>query len=77
MSYDVVNNPKHYVGSNGIECIDTIEASMSNEEFRGYLKGTAIAYLFRYDKKELPLQDLEKAEWYIQKLKSTIEDRGM
>ena len=32
--YDNVNNPKHY-NKHGIECIDAIQASMSDKEFLG------------------------------------------
>ena len=43
---DMVNSPPHYT-SNLIECIDAIEASMSDEEFQGYLKGNCMKYLWR------------------------------
>lgn len=34
----------------------------------GYLQGNASKYLDRYDKKGTPIQDLEKAKHYIEKL---------
>jgi hypothetical protein len=37
--HDPVNFPIHYADGNGVECIDAIEASMSTEEFKGFLKG--------------------------------------
>ena len=44
---DEVNNPPHY--NNGtIETIDVIKASMSKEEFRGYLKGNIVKYISRH-----------------------------
>jgi hypothetical protein len=39
-AFDVVEKPAHY-NQGGIECIQAIEASMSHEEFIGYLKGNA------------------------------------
>jgi hypothetical protein len=36
---DAVNHPNHYTGSNGIECIRAIEASMTPEGFQDYCKG--------------------------------------
>ena len=36
--HDMVNKPPHY-NKGDIECIDGIRASMSQEAFRGYLKG--------------------------------------
>lgn len=50
---DPVEHPAHYT-SGEIECIVAIEASMSPEEFRGFLKGTAMKYMWRYDKKVKP-----------------------
>ena len=54
---DLVNNPSHY-NSSGIECIDAIKASMSPEEYRGYLKGNVMKYTWRYTYKKHPLEDL-------------------
>jgi len=69
---DLVNKPAHYNTGN-IECIEAIEASMSEEEFKGYLKGNAMKYLWRYNYKGFSIQDLEKCIWYITKLKEKIE----
>ena len=70
--HDPVNNPLHY-NRKGIECINAIEASMGEEEFKGYLKGNAIKYLWRYRYKNNAVQDLEKCIWYTTKLKE-VED---
>jgi hypothetical protein len=64
---DMVNSPPHY-NSGGIECIQAIKASMSPEAYCGYLKGNTMKYLWRYEKKVLPLEDLKKAQWYLIKL---------
>lgn len=64
---DVVNNPSHYTNGS-IECIEAIESSMTHEEFVGYLKGNCIKYLWRYRLKGKELEDLEKAQWYLNKL---------
>lgn len=66
-SYDEVQKPQHY-NSGKVECIEAIEASMSPEEFKGYLKGNTLKYLWRYSYKGKPVQDLEKAQWYLKKL---------
>ena len=58
MSHD----PDHYKGA--VECIDAIRASMSQEAFRGYLKGNIIKYSWRYEKKGL-IEDLRKAQVYL------------
>ncbi|MAL42885.1 DUF3310 domain-containing protein [Hyphomonas sp.] len=74
---DSVNKPYHYNTGN-IECIDAIKNSMSLVEFKGYLKGNAIKYLWRYDKKHQTRQgraeDLKKAVWYIEKLYEVINN---
>ena len=64
---DVVNNPQHYNTGN-IECIEAIQESMSVEAFKGYLKGNTMKYLWRYDYKGKPSEDLEKAGWYLNRL---------
>ena len=64
---DSVNQPAHY--NNGkVECIDGIEASMSPDEFKGYLKGNLLKYVWRYQYKGKPIEDLRKARWYLEKL---------
>ena len=64
---DVVNSPEHY-RQGGIEAIDAIQASMTREEFKGYLKGNAQKYLWRYRHKGKPAEDLRKAKWYLDRL---------
>tara|TARA_R100000231_G_scaffold117024_1_gene87263 strand:+ start:1083 stop:1295 length:213 start_codon:yes stop_codon:yes gene_type:complete len=59
-------NPEHYKDSD-IECIDAIESSMSKEAYRGYLKGSIIKYIWRYEKKN-GVEDLKKARWFLTKL---------
>lgn len=62
-------NPNHYKAGN-VECIEAIQESLTAEAFAGYLKGNVQKYLWRYETKhwEDPLQDLQKAEWYLARL---------
>ncbi len=60
---DPVNHPSHYA-SGGIECITAMEASMSPEEFQGYLRGNIFKYCWRFKDKN-GVQDLQKARWYL------------
>ena len=64
---DVVTKPYHYNTGN-IECIEAIEESMSEFAFKGYLKGNCMKYLWRYDYKGKPVEDLQKAQWYLARL---------
>ncbi len=70
---DNVNHPSHYT-QGGIECIDGIKASMTAETFRGCLKGNVLKYVWRYEKKEKPVEDLKKARWYLDRLIQELED---
>jgi|TARA_E500000318_G_scaffold108750_2_gene120254 hypothetical protein len=64
---DDVNFPQHYRQSN-TETIELIRESMTTEEFHGYLKGACMKYMARYKYKGQPVQDLEKAQWYLNRL---------
>ena len=64
---DPVDQPDHY-NKGAIEAIEAIKASMPDQEFRGYLKGNALKYLWRYDYKGKPVEDLRKCRWYIDRL---------
>lgn len=64
---DNVNHPSHYT-TGGIECIEAIKASMTAMAFAGYLKGNILKNLWRYEKKIAPVEDLLKAQWYLNKL---------
>lgn len=62
MSYENVDQPKHYQGEGGITAIDVIEAYRLN-----FSLGNVIKYALRAGRKpnEDGLQDLEKALWYL------------
>lgn len=58
---DNVSHPAHYnVGK--IEVIDAIEAWELN-----FSLGNAVKYIARADHKGKPIEDLEKARWYIER----------
>ena len=65
-SADMVNSPPHY-NQTGIECIHAISAA-TDEGFKYYLQGNIMKYLWRFDYKNKPLEDLQKAKWYLDKL---------
>ena len=62
---DMVNSPPHY-NQTGIECIHAISAA-TNDGFKYYLQGNILKYLWRFDYKDKPLEDLKKAQWYLDK----------
>jgi hypothetical protein len=63
---DLVNHPSHYTDG-GIECIEAIEAQLSLEEYRGYLKGNIAKYVWR-EKHKGGTESLKKAQWYLSRL---------
>jgi len=69
---DMVNSPAHY-NDFGIECIDAIEAA-TGSEFKAYLQGNILKYLWRYKYKGKPLEDLQKAEWYLSRLITVVKN---
>jgi hypothetical protein len=62
---DMVNSPPHYT-KGGIETIDYIQAKLSPEEYRGYLRGNLLKYASRLGEKDS--DDAGKAAWYAQRL---------
>ena len=70
---DMVNHPPHYTDGS-VECIDAIRASMGNEAYEGFLKGQVMKYMWRYEKKRKPAEDLMKAEWYLQRMIALWEE---
>ena len=54
-----MNHPKHYTSHpSAIECIQIVE-------WMGFNVGNAIKYLWRADEKGNALEDLRKAQWYV------------
>jgi hypothetical protein len=58
---DAVNHPKHYTHG-AIETIDVIE-----DWNLGYHLGQVIKYISRCDHKGKRLEDLKKAQWYLER----------
>ena len=64
---DNVNHPPHYKAG-GIETIDFIEAKSLN-----YNLGNVVKYITRADHKGNKLEDLQKAQWYLNREVSNLE----
>ena len=67
MTYDNVNHPSHYK-TGGIETIDFIEAKSLN-----YNLGNVVKYITRADYKGNKIEDLKKAQWYLNREVSNLE----
>ena len=70
---DMVNSPKHY-NESGIECIDALQA-MLGSGFDAYLQGNIAKYLWGYKYKN-GVEDLQKAQWYLNKLIEVCDDKS-
>ena len=62
-----VHSPSHYMHGKK-ETIDVIRDCMESDEYHGYLKGNVLKYVSRYKFKGEPLEDLQKANWYLNRL---------
>ena len=63
---------KHYKDM-GVQPWDVMQAVLTPEEFRGFLRGNAIKYLMREGHKE-GSDDIAKALHYLQKIKELDEE---
>ena len=64
--WDTVSRPHHY-NTGKVEAIEAIQESMEPEQFKGYLKGNIMKYLWRYEDKN-GMEDLRKAKWDLDRL---------
>ena len=64
---DMVNSPPHYT-TGGIETIDFIEAKELN-----YHLGNVVKYITRSGHKGDKLKDLEKAQWYLNRVINNLK----
>ena len=63
---DSINHPKHYTTGN-IEVMDFIQDKLTPEEFEGFCKGVILQYVCRCRFKG-GLEDLRKAQWYLDRV---------
>lgn len=62
---DAINHPAHYTSSPAkCECGASIECIQITEHM-GFNLGNAIKYIWRADLKGESMQDLRKAQWYL------------
>ena len=61
---DPVNSPSHYDVFPSVTAIDIIKATLSDEEYKGFLKGNFLKYRLRAGYKDDVTQDLDKSQVY-------------
>ena len=70
--YDPVNKPAHY----NLSGIDYIKQVLGTEGFIAYCQGNMIKYQHRHRYKQNPVQDMEKAQWYLEKMLETMKEKS-
>lgn len=71
---DAVNHPSHYTFGK-IECIEALEAQCTPEEFIAFLRLSIAQYIWRAGRKHKTIEDIEKADFYIQLLKKKAKEQ--
>ena len=61
---DNVKSPSHYQLIEGVESIEIIARSMTQEQWKGFCLGNMLKYRIRAGKKDALQQDIEKANFY-------------
>ena len=64
---EVINHPTHY-NAGKFEAIDVIEDWKLT-----FNAGSAVKYINRHEHKGKPIEDLQKAEWYIKREINRLE----
>ena len=59
MNVDLVNHPPHYESRSGVECIDVVR-------HLPFSLGNCVKYVWRYNEKWNPKEDLDKSLWYLE-----------
>lgn len=72
---DVVDHPAHYNEYEGFEVINVIEQITPKYDERvGYHIGNALKYIMRAPFKGKTVEDLEKAQWYLNRAISLMKE---
>lgn len=64
----IVERPAHY-NQGSIDVIEALYQLLTWEQFKGFMQGNIIKYSVRFEDKDDPILDLDKAEYYTKRLK--------
>lgn len=73
---DKVNHPTHYT-TGKVECIVAMESMMDNSNvtpIMGNWWGNVFKYVWRWDKKGTPIEQLKKARFYLDRMIKRLEE---
>lgn len=72
---ETVNHPSHYLTAGGLETIDVMENFTEGlDPVEAINTAQVLKYICRWKKKN-GLQDIEKAIWYLNRLKNYVEKK--
>ena len=70
---DMVNHPSHY-NTKSMECKDVIKVMCEGlQGNKAYSMGAIVKYLYRFENKGKPIEDLNKAKTYIDMIIEELE----
>ena len=73
---DNVNHPSHYEANTSIECIEAMELMFDFYDVQQFCLCNAFKYIWRHKHKN-GLEDLDKAQWYINHAVQLYIDNGI
>ena len=74
---EVTDHPARYNGNTEYECYLVLKNWLTEEQYKGWLLGSALKYLCRLGKKDDNLQELKKSRWYIDRLIEAESEIGV
>ena len=74
MKFDTVNKPVHYTVGNDIECIENIKQSLGLVGFKTFYNGNVLKYQHRHAYKGKPVEYMQKAQWYLDRMVETRKE---
>ena len=75
VDYNPVSKPSHYNNGDGVECIDYIRQVLGPQGFVAYCRGNLIKYNHRaMYKNATPVEDLKKAQQYLDWANETLKE---
>jgi|TARA_R110000823_G_scaffold73174_10_gene168463 hypothetical protein len=72
--YHPVSKPSHYNVEDGVECITYIKQVLGKDGFVAYCRGNVMKYNHRAMYKGNPLEDMAKAQQYLEWANETLKE---
>jgi hypothetical protein len=74
IAYHPVSKPSHYNTDGGVECITYIKQVLGKDGFVAYCRGNVMKYNHRAMYKGNPLEDMAKAQQYLEWANETLKE---